>query len=174
MSKSLMADELNQHIVRILQAEGRVSHAELAERLDISRPTLIERIKRLEAEGILDGYMARVSPASVNKPNVAWVAVRHRSGDHEALVTKYLDALKDEPDILECYSIAGEDGLLLKVVGESPIAIHEQLKRIRNLGLQVTTRTTIVLQTHFVKPGPSPMPTHSMREAPVGRQALWR
>ncbi len=159
MTKTLMSDELNRRIVSVLQSEGRVSHAELAERLGVSRPTVIERIKRLEADGIVEGYSARVAPASVNKPNVAFVAVRHRSGDDEALEAQYLDALRNEPDILECYTMAGEDCLFLKLVSDTPMGIHERLKRIRTLGMQVSTRTTIVLQTHFVKPGPSPFPT---------------
>jgi len=52
--------------------------------------------------------------------------------------------------------MAGEDCLMLKVVAESPTALNILLKRIRSLGPQVTTRTSIVLQSHFEKPGPSP------------------
>lgn len=159
MTKTLMSDDLNRRIVNILQQEGRVSHAELAERLGVSRPTVIERIKRLEADNIIEGYSARVSPAAVCKPNVAFVAVRHRSGDDEVLEAAYLEALRQEPDILECYTMAGEDCLFIKIVADTPMGIHERLKRIRSLGIQVSTRTTIVLQTHFVKPGPHPFPT---------------
>ncbi len=61
MSKTLISDDLNRRIVSLLQQEGRISHAELAERLGVSRPTVIERIKRLEADGIIEGYTARVS-----------------------------------------------------------------------------------------------------------------
>lgn len=158
MSKTLISDDLNRRIVSLLQQEGRISHAELAERLGVSRPTVIERIKRLEAEGIIEGYTARVSPASVAKPNVAFVAVRHRAGDDDALEAQFMEALRNEPDILEAYTMAGEDCLFLKVVADTPMGIHERLKRIRSLGIQVSTKTTIVLQTHFVKAGPSPFP----------------
>lgn len=158
MSKPLMSDDLNRRLVALLQQEGRISHAELAERLGVSRPTIIERVKRLELEGVIGGYGARVSPAAVLKPNVAFVSVRHRSGDDDALQAAYLEALRNEPDVLEAYSMAGEDCLLLKIVADTPMGIHERLKRIRGLGEQVSTRTAIVLQTHFVKPGPSPFP----------------
>ncbi len=62
MAKNLMADDLNCRLVAALQKEGRISHAELAERLGVSRPTVIDRIKRLEAEGVLAGYSALVTP----------------------------------------------------------------------------------------------------------------
>jgi Lrp/AsnC family leucine-responsive transcriptional regulator len=51
MTKLLMNDDLNRRLVVLLQQEGRISHAELAERLGVSRPTVIDRVKRLEAEG---------------------------------------------------------------------------------------------------------------------------
>jgi Lrp/AsnC family leucine-responsive transcriptional regulator len=115
-------------------------------------------VKRLEAEGVISGYGARVSPSAVLKPNVAFVSVRHRHGDDDALEAAFLEALRNEPDVLEAYSMAGEDCLLLKLVADTPMGIHERLKRIRSLGEQVSTRTAIVLQTHFVKAGPSPYP----------------
>jgi Lrp/AsnC family leucine-responsive transcriptional regulator len=153
-----MSDELNRRLVALLQEEGRISHAELAERLSVSRPTVIERVKRLEADGVISGYSARVSPSAVQKPNVAFVSVRHRHGDDDALETAFLEALRNEPDVLEAYSMAGEDCLLLKVVADTPMGLHDRLRRIRSLGEQVSTRTAIVLQTHFVKAGPSPFP----------------
>jgi len=157
MAKTLIDDDLNRRLVAMLQQEGRMSHAELAERLGVSRPTIIDRVKRLEAEGVLAGYTARVTPASVNKPTVAFVAVRYKD-NNEAIEQRFIKALEDEPDILEAHTIAGEDALLLKVVAETPAGIAERLRRIRALGPMVTTRTTIVLETHWEKSGPSPFP----------------
>ncbi len=157
MAKPILDDELNRNIVAALQAEGRLSHVELAERLGISRPTLLDRVRRLEAEGVLDGYFARVSPESVGKPCVAFVAVR-LPGAGEVEERKFWKALEQEPDVLEAHTVAGEDCLLLKVVAETPRGIGERLRRIRSLAPQVATRTTMVLQTHFEKPGPSPFP----------------
>ena len=158
MAKTLMEDDLNRRLVALLQQEGRMSHAELAERLGVSRPTIIDRVKRLEADGVLAGYAARVAPAAVNKPNVAFVAVRYKD-NNEAIEQRFIKALEDEPDILEAHTVAGEDALLLKVVAETPAGIAERLRRIRALGPMVTTRTTIVLETHWEKAGPSPFPS---------------
>ncbi len=134
-----------------------MSHAELAERLGVSRPTIIDRVKRLEADGVLNGYAARVAPAAVNKPTVAFVAVRYKD-NNESIEQRFIKALEDEPDILEAHTIAGEDALLLKIVADTPAGIAERLRRIRALGPMVTTRTTMVLETHWEKAGPSPFP----------------
>ena len=156
MSKNLMSDDLNRRLVATLQKEGRISHAELAERMGVSRPTVIDRVKRLEAEGVLGGYSANVSPASVNKPCVAFVAVRYQSDNDDALEDRFIQALEREPDVLSAYSTAGEDSLLLKIVAESPMGLHDRLRRIKSLGPHVTTRTTVILKTYFEKTGPSP------------------
>ena len=158
MPKPVLEEELNRKIVSALQAEGRVSHAELAERLQVSRPTLLDRVRRLEAEGVISGYAARVLPEAVGKPCVAFVAVRYRANNDEALERRFYKALEAEPDILEAHTVAGEDCLLLKVVAETPRALSDRLRRICALGPGVTTRTTMDLQTHFQKAGPSPFP----------------
>lgn len=162
MQRPMLEDDLNRRLVAELQKDGRVTHAELAERMGVSRPTIIDRVKRLEAEGILDGYAARVSPAAAGKPVVAFVAVRYKADNDEALEKRFIRALEQEPDVLEAHTVAGEDCLLLKVVAETPMGMNERLRRIRALGPHVTTRTTVVLQTHFQKSGPSPFPLESL------------
>jgi Lrp/AsnC family leucine-responsive transcriptional regulator len=164
MAKSLTDDDLNRNILACLQAEGRMTHAELAERLKVSRPTVIDRIKRLEGAGIIRGYHAAVSPASVNKASVAFVLVKYRL-ESDALEKRFIDALAKQPDVLEAYSTAGEDSLLLKIVADTPMGLNKLLHKIRSLGTEASTRTTMVLETHFVKPGPSPFPR---REAGKG------
>ena len=64
---------------------------------------------------MLNGYAARVAPAAVNKPTVAFVAVRYKD-NNEIIEQRFIKALEEEPDILEAHTIAGEDALLLKIV----------------------------------------------------------
>jgi len=93
----------------------------------------------------------------VNKPTVAFVAVRYKD-NNEIIEQRFIKALEEEPDILEAHTIAGEDALLLKIVADTPGGIAERLRRIRALGPMVTTRTTMVLETFWEKSGPSPFP----------------
>lgn len=168
MPRPLIDDDLNRRLVALLQQDGRMPHAELAERLGVSRPTVIERVRRLEEEGVVAGYAARVPAEKVGKPCVAFVAVRFKPGTDDATEERFLKALEKEPDVLEAHTVAGEDCLLLKVVAADPQGVNEKLKRIRSLGNQVTTRTTVVLGTHFEKPGPSPFPAEPRPVPPRG------
>jgi len=169
MIKSLLDDDLNLRIIACLQKEGRISHAELAERLGVSRPTVIDRVKRLENEGVIEGYYAAVSPASVKKTSVAYVSVRYRM-DNDQLEKRFIEALAKEPDVLEAHTTAGEDCLLLKIVADTPMGINELLRKIRALGPQASTCTTMVLETHFEKPGPSPFPSNEMAKRTSARK----
>lgn len=166
MTRHLIEDDLNRRLLALLQQDGRMAHAELAERLGVSRPTVIERVRRLEEDGVIAGYAARVPAEKVGKPCVAFVAVRYKPGTDDAAEERFLRALEKEPDVLEAHTVAGEDCLLLKVVAADPQGVNERLRRIRALGNQVTTRTTVVLATHFEKPGPSPFPAEG-RGAPA-------
>lgn len=164
MRKDLLDDELNRRLVAFLQGDGRMTHQELADRLGVSRPTVIERVKRLEADGVLTGYAARVPAAAVGKSTIAFVAVRYRPGSEEKEEIRFIRALEKEPDVLEAHTVAGEDCLLLKIAAADATGIGEKLRRIRSLGLPVTTRTTVVLQSHFEKPGASPWPADEMED----------
>nr|WP_320131422.1 Lrp/AsnC family transcriptional regulator [uncultured Holophaga sp.] len=156
MSKPLLNDELNRRLVAALLKEGRLSHAVLASRLGISRPTLIERVKRLETEGLIEGYCARISPASVGKPLVTYVNLRYDEAADAAAELPFLQALEQEPDVLEAHAITGDWQLMVKLVADSPAGLQERLRRIRSLGPSVETDTTLVLQTLFAKAGPVP------------------
>src|SRR5512142_2733458 len=104
--KPLLDDPLNRALVALLLEDGRRSHAELAETLGVSRPTVIERVRRLEAAGVISGYTALVSPAAVGKPMTAFVAVRYRPDVDEAAETRFLEAIRAVPDVLEAHTVA--------------------------------------------------------------------
>ncbi len=169
MPRSLMDDPVNRRIVAELLADGRVAHAELAERLGISRPTLVDRVRRLEAEGVIQGYAARVPSAAVGKPVMAFVSLRF-SGVIDARLARLQEALAAERDVLEAHTVAGDDCLLLKVVAATPEGLNELLQRLRGVGLDASTRTTIVLETHFLKPGPLPLTGPEAKSGSTGRR----
>lgn len=107
-------DRYDRAILKTLQAKGRASNVELSEAASLSPPQCYRRVRRLESEGIIRGYMAQVDPAAIGLGVVAFVSINiHREQfKHVRALEK---AIRQFPEILECYTISGDFDYLLKV-----------------------------------------------------------
>ncbi len=145
-------DATSRRILQLLALDGRASYQAVADEVGLSRPAVMERVKRLEESGYIRGYTAVLDRARVGFPITAFVAVRYPTsggGDDDPGVA----SLADNPNVLECHHVAGEDCYMLKVAAPSVDSLEAILRRLREPGQPVSTRTTIVLSTLFEKPG---------------------
>lgn len=149
-------DATSSRILQLLAADGRASYQAIADEVGLSRPAVMERVKRLEELGYITGYSARLDRARLGFPITAFVAVRYGSAT-EAYGEPGIGALAHHPNVLECHHVAGEDCYILKVAAPGVESLEGLLKELRGLGQPVTTRTTIVLSTVFEKPGIVPV-----------------
>ncbi|WP_334191120.1 Lrp/AsnC family transcriptional regulator [Noviherbaspirillum sp.] len=108
-------DRYDRIILQTLQENGRASNVELSDKASLSAPQCFRRVRRLEAEGIIRGYAARVDPATIGLGVMAFVNI---SIDREQSkqVRTLEKAIRQFPEILECYTISGDFDYLLKVV----------------------------------------------------------
>jgi Lrp/AsnC family leucine-responsive transcriptional regulator len=108
-------DRYDRILLRALQRDGRASNVELSEQAHLSPPQCYRRVKRLETEGIIRGYTAQVAPAAIGLGVVAFVSLNI---DREQFkkVREMEKAIRQFPEILECYTISGDFDYLLKVV----------------------------------------------------------
>ena len=140
-----MIDEIDRRILNILQQNARTSNAEIARQVEMAPSAVLERIRRLEARGVIQGYEARINPEAVGQNLLAFVFVR--SADFDADL-KTAETLSGIPEVLEAHHIAGEDCYLLKVRTQDAKALGRLLReRIGPAGSVQSTRTTIVLET---------------------------
>src|SRR3954471_202244 len=140
-----MIDETDRKILSILQQNARTSNAEIARQVDMAPPAVLERIRRLEARGVIQGYEARINPEALGLNLLAFVFVRSTDFDGE---TKTAELLASIPEVLEAHHIAGEDCFLLKVRARDAKTLGRLLReRIGGTGSVQSTRTTIVLET---------------------------
>lgn len=109
-------DRTDKHILRVLQKEGRISNLELAERTSLSPSPCLRRVKRLEDEGIISSYVARLDPDRLGLKLMALIHIsldRHtpdRFENFEKLVSGF-------EEVLECFLITGQQAdYLLKVI----------------------------------------------------------
>ena len=149
-------DSIDLEILSLIQNDARVAHATVGERLGLTAPAVHARIKRLEREGIIRGYLTSIDPEAVNQNLLAFVRVmtnNAKGGDEEKLEA----FLRQEPNILECHDISGEDSYLLKIRVESPSSLRQLLSRIRDYPGVERTVTSISLCTIKESGGP-PLP----------------
>jgi Lrp/AsnC family leucine-responsive transcriptional regulator len=140
-----MLGNIDKLIIELLQGNGRMTQADIARQIGIAPSAVLERIRKLEARGVIRGYAALVDPRSLDKGLLAFVAVRTSGlhGDEEA--GRRLAAM---PEVLEVHHVAGEDCFLLKVRTRDTEQLGELLRdRISAIPEVSSTRTTIVLGT---------------------------
>ena len=149
-------DLTSRRILGLLTQDGRASYQAIADEVGLSRPAVMERVKRLEEAGYVRGYTAVVDRRRIGYPITAFVAVRytHSMG---GLDEPAIRALAENPNVLECHHVAGEDCFMLKVAAPSVDSLEGILRQLRQPGEPVSTRTTIVLSTVFEKPGIAPV-----------------
>jgi Lrp/AsnC family transcriptional regulator, leucine-responsive regulatory protein len=104
-------DQIDERILDELQANGRLTMKSLAERIGLSSPAMIERVRRLEERGVISGYRAIVSPAAMGRPISALVTATVAHADHD----RFMAAVADDRGVMGCQRITGRGTHLLTV-----------------------------------------------------------
>jgi Lrp/AsnC family leucine-responsive transcriptional regulator len=140
-----MIDGIDDKILMILQSNARTSNAEIARRVGLAPSAVLERIRRLERDGVVLGYTTRLDPAAVARGTLAFVFVQAESRPFDRSLGGQLAEI---PEVLEVHEIAGEDCLLVKLRCRSNEELGRLLhERIGSLAAVRRTRTTIALAT---------------------------
>lgn len=140
-------DDLNQSIVTQLQADGRVTIAELGRRIGLSAPAVAERVARLESEGAIRGYRAEMDPGALGYSLAAIVRVRPTAGRLQRIA----DVAEGIPAVVECYRTTGEDCFYIKVHLRDIGELGEILDDLLPYG---QTTTSIIQSTYVERPLP--------------------
>lgn len=106
------------NILLILQRDGRISNVELAERVGMSESPCFRRVRRLEEEGVIKDYVARLDQRKLGLQVTAFVLVALDKQD-DRLLQGFLDKVQTEEHIVECHAMSGSHDYLLKVVASS-------------------------------------------------------
>lgn len=145
-----MIDDIDRKLVGLLQANARLSNAELAVSVGLTASSVFERVKKLELKGVITGYVATVAPEKLGKPLLAFMRLNFGTTHSEGLDTamKRVGELSArEPDILECHDVAGEDCLVLKLRAAGPHELQRLIAAIRDSTRGERSVTSIVLAT---------------------------
>jgi len=140
-----MIDDIDALILELLQENARISQADVARAVGLAPSAVLERIRKLEARGIVKGYTALLDPHALDQRMLAFVAVRSAEAPGDESVAR---ALAQCPEVLELHHVAGDDCYLLKVRARDAEHVGQLLRhRFGRIPGVVSTRTTIVLET---------------------------
>jgi len=108
-------DATDRNILNRLQADGRMTNAELADRVHLSPSACLRRVHRLETQGVIAGYAMLVNAEALGLGTTVFVEVT-LTGQAEDLLNDFETAVRDVPAVMECYLMAGDADYLLRVV----------------------------------------------------------
>lgn len=138
-------DTTDRQIIDLLRANGRLSREQIAREINLSRPAVHERVKRLEEQGVIRGYTAEVDWNALGKPLTAFIFVRTAGISCNDTAYSILDLSDSSAIVQECYRVTGEWCLLLQARVASPLALQDLLDRIRLVPGVQGTMTSIAL-----------------------------
>ncbi|MFW6052193.1 MAG: Lrp/AsnC family transcriptional regulator [Myxococcota bacterium] len=138
-------DSIDLALLRELQADAKMSLNRLGERVGLSAPSVMERIRKLEQAGVITGYHARVDARRVGLDVAAFIGVSIHA---PAAIGAFESWVQDEPEVQECHHVTGAHTLLLKVKARNTGALEQLIRRIRSIDGVARTETNVVLSTH--------------------------
>lgn len=137
-------DDIDRHILALLQEDCRTAYARIGEQVGLSAPAVLERIKKLEAAGVIAGYHATLDARALGFDVTAFIGVITAASDS---IERFESQVLDLDDVLECHHVTGEYSLLLKVKTQNTGSLEQLISRIRALAGVSRTETSVVLST---------------------------
>ncbi|MDL2417963.1 Lrp/AsnC family transcriptional regulator [Bacillus tropicus] len=133
-------DEIDKKITLLLQEDARMTITEMTEHLHLSRPSVTERLKRLQDTGIIEKYTARISLDAVGKSIQAFLRIENL----KIPCKKFEEKIYVEYRILECHRVTGESSYYLKVAVHSMKELEELIDIVIPFG---TVKTSMILSS---------------------------
>lgn len=140
-------DRIDRRILSLLQTNGRLSYVELAEKVGLSTSPCLERVKRLERDGYILGYQARLAAQKLQAGLLVYVEIslNYTSGE---VFSEFRSAVKLWPEIQECHLVSGDFDYLLKIRIADMAAYRELLGEIiHTLPGVRDSRTLVAMET---------------------------
>jgi len=159
-------DPIDYKLIDLLQHDARMTQLEMAAAVGLSQPAVAERMRKLEQEGVITGYSARVDGKKLGKDIIAFIGVRI---EHPRYNEGFGKRILSIPDVLECHRITGPDSYLLKVVTEDTQSLDRLISDLlRHIPGVTRTLTTVV--TSSIKEGSHITPSETVHAVSTHRQ----
>ncbi|UIJ43689.1 Lrp/AsnC family transcriptional regulator [Sphingomonas cannabina] len=146
-------DRIDRQIMSLLQEDGRMTNVELAERVGLTAPPCLRRVRALEEEGAIRGYHAALDPASLGYTITVFAMVSLKS-QAEADLAAFEAHVAQIPEVRECHMLNGEIDFILKIVATDLRAFQELLTTQLTPAPNVShVKTSLTIRTSKAQPG---------------------
>ena len=144
---TMKIDDLDRKILEFLQKDGRMAASHIADELDISIPTVTDRIKKLSESGVIQGFHATLDPKLLGLDVSAIITVISGSSEHYKEV---IQAARNTPEVVQCYSTTGKGSHTLIIVAKNSHALEELLRKIQSWPGISRTETQVILSSYAI------------------------
>lgn len=147
MKNRVKLDATDRKILEILQGNSNITNAQLAKEIGLSPAPTLERVNKLESLGVIKSYHASIEPASVGLGVSTFVMVNLK-GHNKENIEKFVSAIKNISEVIECHHITGAGDFILKIVC-ADIAAYQQLmlEKVSNIDVVDGLQTMVILST---------------------------
>lgn len=143
-NNNMAMDELDQHLIALLRQDARLSIADLAHKLHVSRGTVNNRMRKLQEQRVILGYTVRLRPEAEPERIRAWMGVQVEGN----VVRQVTASLLGEPGVVALHDTNGRWDLLAEIEAPSTAGLSQVLERIRLVRGIRNTETSIHLATY--------------------------
>ena len=141
-------DDIDRQILISLQQEGRKTASQIAKELNLTVPTITERIRKLQEGFVIQAFQAVVDPRSVGLDVTAMITVISSSSSK---YKKVIEKAKETPEVIQCFSTTGMGSLMLWVATENSQTLEELLRNIQSWPNVTRTETQVILSTYKIR-----------------------
>jgi len=138
-------DDIDRQILISLQQEGRKTASQIAKELNLTVPTITERVRKLQERSVIQAFQAVVDPRSVGLDVTAMITVISSSSDE---YDKVIKKAKETPEVIQCFSTTGMGSLMLWVATENSQTLEELLRTIQSWPNVTRTESQVILSTY--------------------------
>jgi DNA-binding Lrp family transcriptional regulator len=140
-------DAIDKKILEILQANSNITNAQLAQEIGLSPAPTLERVKKLETQGVIKSYHAVVDMASVGLGVCTFVTVSLK-GHNKDNIEKFIKAISRIPEVVECHHVTGQADFILKIVApDIPAYQNLMLEKVTNIEVVDNMQSIVILST---------------------------
>lgn len=133
-------DGIDRKILELLQEDSRITIIHLSKKLNLSRPSVNERLRRLQENGVIQGFTARISPEKIGKSTLVIIQI----GNLKIECRRFEEMINEETDILECHRVTGANSYFMKAAVASVKDLEALVDRLIPFG---QLNTSVVLSS---------------------------